>query len=196
MHSWRVCERTFVSACRCCLRSDAPAQLGSLRTTGPSTWHFNLVLHGEKRLRLCFKRSPRSSLRPYLLSRVKIMDITENGCRRHPLIGVWRGCFTQVQHLQTPAVPVLVTVNFPFLFPPQQQLSWFSSPTVLGERRASHPTGVCPRPRPCEQACVPNLSPNHAGLTSIMAPDVNVTSLSNNEIEEELDLSSGLWWGI
>lgn len=43
---------------------------------------------------------------------------------------------------------------------------------------------------------MPNLSPNHAGLTSITAPDVNVTSLSNNEIEEELDLSSGLWWGI
>lgn len=81
-----------------------------------------------------------------------------------------------------------VTVNFLFLFPPQRQFSWCSCPAVLGKHRSSHPTGVCPRPRLCERVCVcvPNLSPNHAGLAPIIAPDVNVTSLSNNEIEEEL----------
>lgn len=60
----------------------------------------------------------------------------------------------------------------------------------------SHPAGVCPHPLLCERAHVPNLSPDQPGLTLITAPDVNVTSLSSNEIEEKLNLRSGLRWGI
>lgn len=51
---------------------------------------------------------------------------------------------------------------------------------------------VSTHPLLCERARVPNLSPNHTGLTAIMAPDVNITSPSANESRQKLNLSSGL----
>lgn len=68
---------------------------------------------------------------------------------------------------------------------------YFSWPSTGGHT----PTGVRPHPLLRERARMPNLSPNHTGLTPITAPDVNMTSLSSNELET-LKVSSGLRWGI